>query len=93
VASDSQKFHYIVTVSVINPETNYIMDRILQQQGVEEVPEWPGKDFEFATRPSADGERKELDLLKSEAAFALLGLPNIGSCSRTQPMTYVYRIA
>lgn len=72
-----------MAVSIINQETNYIMDRILQQQGVEEVPDWPGKDFEFAAKPSAGGERKELDLLKSEAAFALLGTHNVCFCSRT----------
>ncbi|KAJ4993439.1 hypothetical protein SVAN01_00987 [Stagonosporopsis vannaccii] len=76
VASESQKLDYFMSVSIVNPETNYIVDRIFEQQGVEEVPEWPGKDFEFAVKPSEDGERKELDLLKSEAAFALLGSPN-----------------
>lgn len=60
--------------SIINDETNYIIERILQRDGVGTLPGWPGIDFEFAVKHTDDEERKEMDLLKSEAALALLGM-------------------
>ncbi|KAH6639023.1 hypothetical protein C7974DRAFT_410019 [Boeremia exigua] len=76
VASGSQKLEHFMAVSVVNEDSNYIIDRILEMDNTDKLPGWPGKDYEFAVKLSEDGTHKELDLLKSEAAFALLGSPN-----------------
>ncbi|KAF2626279.1 hypothetical protein BU25DRAFT_471761 [Macroventuria anomochaeta] len=73
VASGSQKLNYFMAVSVINPETQYIMKCALQQYNIDEVPAWPGKDFEFVIK---NAKPKESDLLEMEAALALLGSSN-----------------
>ncbi len=73
-----------MSVSVVNRDTNYIMERALQLSNIEDLPAWPGRDVEFVIKDSEDGIGKELDLEKSEAAFALLGQPlqlRISCCS------------
>lgn len=62
-----------MSVAVVNPETQYIMYRALSQHNIAEIPEWPGKDFEFAVKKTGKEEPSESELLEAEAAFALLG--------------------
>lgn len=75
MAGKPQKLNYIMAVSIINERTNYVIDRILgENEDIGKLPKWPGKDFVFAVDSPTDSERKNLDLLKSEAALALLGM-------------------
>lgn len=75
VAAGSTKLNYFMAVQIVNPETQYIMVRALQQYNMNEVPPWPGKDFEFAIKDKdSQGNPSESHLLEMEAAFALLGM-------------------
>ncbi|KZM28694.1 Mitochondrial import inner membrane translocase subunit tim8 [Ascochyta rabiei] len=67
-SADLRNLNYFMAVQVINPETQYIMQRALEQHNVAVVPAWPGKDFEFAV---PNGREHEM-----EAALALLGSSN-----------------
>ncbi|KAJ4347557.1 Mitochondrial import inner membrane translocase subunit tim8 [Ascochyta clinopodiicola] len=67
-SSNLRNLNYFMAVQVINPQTQYVMKRALQQYNVAVVPAWPGKDFEFSVL-----EGRELEL---EAALALLGSSN-----------------
>lgn len=63
-----------MSVQIVNPESQYIMKRAIQQLNINEVPPWPGVDFEFAVKgKDEDGNIPESSLLEMEAALALLG--------------------
>lgn len=71
MAQGSRKLNYFLSVSVINPETEAIMERAMQQFDMAAVPPWPGKDFEFAVKGN---NPSDADLAEMEAALALLGM-------------------
>ncbi|KAF1928402.1 uncharacterized protein M421DRAFT_160407 [Didymella exigua CBS 183.55] len=74
VAEGSQKLNYFMAVQIVNTESQYIMSRAMQQFNTDEIPPWPGKDFEFAVKgKDQDGNMPESELLRMEAALALLG--------------------
>ncbi|KAF3054125.1 hypothetical protein E8E11_011824 [Didymella keratinophila] len=73
VAQGSRKLNYFMSVSVINTESEVIMERIMQHFNMAAVPPWPGRDFEFAVKGSNPSDD---DLAEMEAALALLGSPN-----------------
>lgn len=70
VAQGSRKLNYFLSVTVINPESEAIMQRAMQHFNMAAVPPWPGKDFEFAVK-GADPSGAQL--AEMEAALALLG--------------------
>jgi len=61
-----RKLNYFMSVQIINPETQHLMSRALEQYGIDEAPAWPGRDFQFAVE---EGKESEM-----EAALALLGM-------------------
>lgn len=69
-----RNLNYFMAVQIINPETQYVMRRALQQYNIAEVPAWPGTDFQFAVLKG-----KELEM---EAALALLGM-SLLTCTKT----------
>lgn len=70
VAQGSRKLNYILSVSIVNPETDAIMERAMQQFNMAAVPPWPGKDFIFVPKGN---DPNDADLEEMEAALALLG--------------------
>lgn len=60
-----------MSVQIVNPETEVILKRALQQFDIDTVPAWPGKDFEFAI---PNNKPQQPRLLEMEAALALLGM-------------------
>ena len=70
VAQGSRNLNYFLSVNIVNPETEAIMERALQQFGMSKAPRWPGQDFDFAKggKTPSDGDLEEV-----EAALTLLG--------------------
>ncbi|KAF3046022.1 hypothetical protein E8E12_010385 [Didymella heteroderae] len=73
VAAGSRRLNYFMAVQIVNPESDAIMERAMQQSNLVTVPPWPGKDFEFAVKGK---DPNDANLLEMEAALALLGSPN-----------------
>jgi hypothetical protein len=74
VARGSSRLNYIMSVAVINTESEVIMERITEHFNMAAVPPWPGRDFEFAVKGSNPSDDA---LAEMEAALTLLGTSRI----------------
>jgi hypothetical protein len=73
--------NYFISLQVVNKETQYIIQRALQQHNINEAPVWPGIEFQFAVEKG-----KELDM---EAALAILGMLPL-PCFRSEMFKHPY---